>query len=95
MNKVELSGRAYDIVVVEEGCCVFDLEFQDDKFITIGCIGSLAVKFSKVFTDGMKMDVSGEICIDTEEEFIPYLGDEEIFIKAKEISIIQIRRNAL
>lgn len=86
MNKIELTGKAYDIVIIEQGCCVFDLEFEDDKFITVGCIDALAVALSKKFTDGMKIDVTGKICIDTEEEFIPYLSGGEIFIKADDIT---------
>lgn len=84
MNKVELSGRAYDILKDEEGYYLFDLEFQKNRFITVGCTGESAIEISQNFTDGMFVTVNGEISIGKDDLFY-HISDEDIYIKAKKV----------
>ena len=84
MNKVELSGRAYDIVKDEEGYYLFDLEFQKNRFITVGCMGKSAVEITQRFTDGMAITVNGEISIGKDDLFF-CIPDEDIYVKAEKV----------
>lgn len=84
MNYIEISGKAYDIVKDEENYYLFDLEFQKNRFITVGCIGELAIEVSEKFKDGMSITVKGEISVSRDDLFYN-LEDEKIYIIAKEI----------
>lgn len=85
MNKIEVSGKAYDLIKDDDEYIVFDLEFQKNRFITVGCIGELAKKITDKFQDRMSVTVNGEISIGRDDLFYG-LEDDQIYIKAKEIT---------
>lgn len=84
MNKIEISGKAYELVKDDDEYCVFDLEFQKNRFITVGCIGELAKEVVDKFQEKMSITVTGEISIGRDDLFY-CLESDQIYIKAKEI----------
>ena len=88
MNKIEISGKAWNLIDENDGSCVFELEFHKNRVVNVGCIGEVAEKLIGNFKDEMTVTVIGELSSSRDDLFYS-LDDENpgdnLYIKANDI----------